>query len=168
MQIMRIRVLCLALLGMLAASCANMGQITDVMLPAALSKQGLKTLAYETTPEYGFKVGAADGVEAGKAGIIENVDIQFSEFSRCFGIDDNGKEVSGYLIAVVDSTFLCNYHGGRCNGEYDPENSLIIVTYEAFNRKGVMPLLKHEWAHAYGILRSDHENLDEIEKCTVY
>jgi hypothetical protein len=97
-----------------------------------------------------------------------DVDSKFSEFSRCLKIKDNGAKVKPYLITVLDGTFNCKYHGGRCNGEYAPDNSLIIITYKAFNREGILPLLKREWAHAYGFLKSDDSNLDEIRRCTNY
>ncbi|MCL4245749.1 MAG: hypothetical protein KJ002_11570 [Candidatus Dadabacteria bacterium] len=157
-------------LSLAAASCANMGRFTYIMNPEELSKEELRKLPYETTPGYGFMVGAAPGAvpDGEELLLLEDIDVRFTEFSRCFGITDGGKEVSGYLIAVVHGTFACIYHRGRCNGEYDPDYSLIIVTYKAFNRKGILPLLEHEWAHAYGILSSDHENLDGVKKCTRY
>ena len=155
-------------LSLTAASCANMGRITQVMIPEPLSKEELSGMSYATTPLYGFKLAVSESVDYEGGDIASDVDTQFTEFSECFGIKDRGAAVSQYLITVVDSTFLCPYHGGRCNGEYDPENSLIIVTYRAFNRAGILPLLKHEWAHAYGILSSGHENLDEVKKCTRY
>jgi hypothetical protein len=155
-------------LSLTAASCANMGRFTDIMNPEELSKEELGKLPYETTPGYRFMVGVAPDAAPGGEELLENIDVRFTEFSRCFGITDGGKEVSGYLIAIVHGTFTCVYHRGRCNGEFDPDYSLIIVSYKAFNRKGILPLLEHEWAHAYGILSSDHENLDEVKKCTGY
>ena len=68
----------------------------------------------------------------------------------------------------MDGTFECRYHGGKCNGEFDPDAGLIIVSYKAFNRKGTLPLLKHEWAHAYGIMEPDHGNLKKVQMCTRY
>ena len=154
-------------LSLTAASCANMGRFTDIM---ELSKEELRKLPYETTPGYRFMVAAAPNAAPGEEelSLLEDIDVRFTEFSECFGITDGGKEVSGYLIAIVHGTFTCIYHRGRCNGEYDPDYSLIIVSYKAFNRKGVLPLLEHEWAHAYGILSSDHENLEEVKECTRY
>jgi hypothetical protein len=158
------------ILSLAAASCANMGRFTDIMNPEELSKEELQKLPYETTPGYRFMVAVEPGSAPGgeEFSLLEDIDVRFTEFSECFGITDGGKEVSGYLIAVVHGTFSCVYHRGRCNGEYDPDYSLIIVSYKAFNRKGVLPLLEHEWAHAYGILSSDHENLDEVKECTRY
>ncbi len=155
-------------LSLSAASCANMGRFAYIMNPEELSKEELQKLPYETTPVYRFKVSVEPGAAPGGEELLEDIDLRFTKFSECFGITDGGKEVSGYLIAVVRGTFTCVYHRGRCNGEYDPDYSLIIVTYKAFNRKGTLPLLEHEWAHAYGILASNHENLDEVQKCTRY
>lgn len=151
-----------------AASCANMGRFTDIMNPEELSREELRKLPYETTPRYGFMVGAAPNAAPENDGLLEEIDVRFTAFSECFGISDDGKELSDYLIAIVHGTFTCVYHRGRCNGEYDPGNTLIIVSYKAFNRRGELPLLEHEWAHAYGILSSGHENLDEVKKCTRY
>ncbi len=165
---MRIEFLVFVCLALITVSCANMGRITQIMNPEELSKDNLKNLPYETTPEYGFKVGIARNVPSDRTTILENIDEQFTEFSGCFDIRDGGQKAGEYLIAVVNGTFKCEYHRGKCNGEYDPENSLVIVSYKAFNRKGILPVLKHEWAHAYGILESDHENLKTVQECTRY
>lgn len=157
-------VLCVSL----TASCANMGRSTQVLDPEEVSKENLKDMPYDLTPEYGFKVSASKKVSASRNKILNNVDRQYSAFSECFEIKDNGREAREYLIAVVDGTFECKYHGGKCNGEYDPGAGLIIVSYKAFNRKGILPLLKHEWAHAYGILGSGHENLKTVKNCIRY
>jgi len=155
-------------LSVAASSCANMGRFTDIMNPEQLSREELRKLPYETTPRYGFMVGVAPNAAPVDGGLLEEIDLRFTAFSECFGISDNGKELSGYLVAIVHGTFSCVYHRGRCNGEYDPGNTLIIVSYKAFNRRGILPLLEHEWAHAYGILSSGHENLEEVQKCTRY
>lgn len=169
MNRLRPATLALALvLSLAAASCANMGRFTDIMNPEELSKEELRKLPYAATPGYRFMVAVEPGAAPGGEGLLEDIDARFTEFSGCFGITDGGKEVSDYLIAVVHGTFTCVYHRGRCNGEFDPDYSLIIVSYKAFNRKGTLPLLEHEWAHAYGILSSDHENLDDVQKCTRY
>ena len=165
---MRIRIPALLLLLFTVTACANMGRFSRVMHPEELSKDDLKKMPYETTPKYGFKVSVGRNLPGQEDLILRNVDEQFSEFSACFDIRDRGKEAREYLIAVVNGTFECEYHNGRCNGEYDPEYPLLIVTYKAFNRRGIMPLLKHEWAHIYGILRNDHRNLKEVQECTKY
>ena len=151
-----------------SASCANFGRWTQVINPEEVSKEDLKDVPFELTPEYEFKVSVSKEVPAREENILLNVDSQFTEFSQCYGIEDNGREASQYLIAVVDGTFECKFHGGKCNGEFDPGAGLIIVSYKAFNRKGTLPLLKHEWAHAYGILASDHRNLKSVKRCTNY
>lgn len=165
---MRTGIPALILLLLVVASCANIGRFGQVMSPEELSKDELKKLPTETTPEYGFRVGMEINVPDRKDEILRNVDNQFTEFSDCFRITDGGEEARRYMIAVVNGTFRCEYHHGRCNGEYDSEYGLIIVSYKAFNRKGMLPVLKHEWAHVYGILRDDHKNLKEVRECTGY
>lgn len=152
----------------LAASCANIGRWTQVLDPEEVTKSDLLNMPYELTPEYEFKVSVSKEVFANDTEIRNSIDAQFTEFSECFDIKDNGGEARKYMIAVVDGTFECEYHRGKCNGEFDPDAGLIIVSYRAFNRKGILPLLKHEWAHAYGKLGSGHENLKTVKECTRY
>gem|GEM_PF-1477667 len=149
-------------------SCANVRGASTVISPRKIDREGLKSLKESITPAYGFRVSVVPPLSDEKGKIITNVDTQFREFSKCMGITDNGARVRPYLISVVGGTFECKYHGGRCNGEYDADNNLIIVTYRSFNREGILPLLKHEWSHAYGFLKSDDSNLDEIRRCTRY
>ena len=150
------------------ANCTNIGRGTQTINPEEVNKDDLKNIPYEVTPEYEFKVSVAKNVPSNKNNILLNIDRQFTEFSRCYDLEDNGGEARKYMIAVVDGTFECKFHGGKCNGEFDPGAGLIIASFKAFNRKGTLPLLKHEWAHAYGILSSDHENLKSVKKCTRY
>jgi hypothetical protein len=165
---MRYAVPALILLLFTAASCANVSRFGEIMNPEELSKDELLKLPADKTPEYGFRVGIVNNLRGETDEILDNVDAQFSEFSQCFRIKDRGEEARRYTIAVVNGTFRCEYHHGRCNGEYDSEYGLIVVSYKAFNRRGVLPVLKHEWAHAYGILRDDHKNLKEVKWCTGY
>lgn len=158
----------LVLIVFAVTGCANMSRFGEIMNPEELSREELLKLPAEKTPEYGFRVGIVNNLRGETDGILGNVDEQFSEFSRCFRIKDGGADARRYMIAVVNGTFRCEYHHGRCNGEYDSDYGLIIVSYKAFNRKGILPVLKHEWAHVYGILRDDHENLKEVRRCTKY
>jgi len=150
------------------ASCAGMSRVSTVIDPKRVEKGGLRGLPQVTTPVYKFRVTTVKGLSDKRNKIAGEVDEQFGEFSRCMNIRDNGAKARPYLISVVDGTFGCKYHGGRCNGEYDPGNEIIIVTYKAFNREGPLPLLKHEWAHAYGFLKPDDSNLGELTRCTKY
>jgi hypothetical protein len=165
---MRIRTQAIILLLFAVSACANIGRFNRVMNPEELSKDELKKMPYETTSKYGFKVSVQSDVPGQENLILQNVDEQFTEFSECFNIQDGGMEARKYPIAVVNGTFGCEYHNNRCNGEYDTEYHLLIVTYKAFNRRGILPLLKHEWAHIYGLLRNDHSNLHEVQKCSKY
>jgi hypothetical protein len=149
-------------------SCANVGRVSTVIDPKEVQKEDLKSLPSETTPVYKLKITVVKGLSDKRGKIMAEVDEQFKEFSRCMGIKDRGEKARRYLISVVNGTFECKYHGGRCNGEYDSRNELVIVNYKAFNREGILPLLKHEWAHAYGFLESDDSNLNEVKKCTKY
>ncbi len=104
--------------------------------PREIDKEDLKSLEESITLGYNFRVSISHQLSDKKEKIIRNVDTQFKEFSRCMGIADNGVKVRPYLILVVDGTFECEYHGGRCNGEYDTDNNLVIVTYRAYVEKG--------------------------------
>ncbi|MBI2486014.1 MAG: hypothetical protein HYW01_03470 [Deltaproteobacteria bacterium] len=149
-------------------SCANVGRVSSVIDPKDVEKEDLKSLPQVTTPLYKFKVTTVKSLSDKSGKIIREVDSQFTEFSRCMNIRDKGSKARTNLISVVNGTFECKYHGGRCNGEYDSRNELIIVTYRAFNRERTLPLLKHEWAHAYRFLKPDDSNLDELKRCTKY
>lgn len=165
---MKIGIPALLLLVFTVAGCANMSRFGEIMNPEELSRDELLGLPIETTPEYRFRVGIVNNLRGETDEILDNVDEQFSEFSQCFRIKDGGAEARRYMIAVVNGTFRCDYHHGRCNGEYDSAYNLIIVSYKAFNRKGILPVLRHEWAHVYGILRDDHKNLKDVKGCTGY
>ena len=149
-------------------SCANVGRVSSVIDPKDVEKEDLKKLPSVNTPLYKFRVTTVKSLSDKSEKIVKEVDSQFTEFSRCMNIKDKGARARTNFISVVNSTFECRYRGGRCNGEYDSRNELIIVTYKAFNREGTLPLLKHEWAHAYGFLESDDSNLDELKPCTKY
>ena len=149
-------------------SCANVLGVSTVISPSNIDKEGLKNLPEIITPGYALRVGVIPSLSDKKAKIVKGVDNRFSEFSRCMDITDNGELARLYLISVVDGTFKCKYHLGRCNGESDRDNHSIIVTYKAFNREGILPLLKHEWAHLYGFLKKDDSNLENVRRCTEY
>ena len=151
-----------------AVSCANLGRMNQVINPEQVNKRDLSRYDYEVTPEYDFRVTTVKELSGKQGKIITNVDKQFTEFSKCFGINDNGAVARKYLIAVVNGTFECGYHHGKCNGEFDPDNNLIIVAFKAFSREGILPVLKHEWAHAYRFLDSEDNNLKSVKQCTKY
>ena len=83
-------------------------------------------------------------------------------------VTDNCDGFRQFTITIVNSTFTRNYHYGMCNGEYDPKNNLILVSYKAFKRRGTLPLLQRECAQAYGILNDDHSNLGSVIHCVNY
>jgi hypothetical protein len=145
-----------------------MGDLEHVMKPEVVTKDDLIDKPYELSPQYNFKVVTSESLSEQMPGIIITVDTLFAEYSDCMNITDNGEAVRRFVIAVVHSTFTCNHHHGKCNGEYDPHNELIVVGYKAFERSGTLPLLQHEWAHAYGDLKSDHSNLKSVKHCIKY
>lgn len=165
---MRIGIPALTVLLFIVTGCANIGRFGQIMNPEELSKEELKKLPAEKTPEYGFRVAVERDVPEETGEILGNVDTQFSEFSECFSIKDGGEKARQYTIAVVNGTFRCEYYFGSCNGEYDSDYGLIIVSYKAFSRKGILATLKHEWAHVYGLLKDDHQNLKDVKWCTRY
>lgn len=150
------------------SSCANMGHFKYIMKPEVVIKNELTNQSYEVSQKYKFKVATVESLSEKRPEITVQVDELFTQYSSCMDVTDNGDAIRKFLIVVVNSTFVCNYHFGMCNGEYDPENNLIIVSYKAFKRRGTLPLLKHEWAHAYGSLAADHSNMDSVVQCIKY
>ena len=156
------------LVSLMMSSCANMGHFKYIMKPESVTKDDFKDQTSEITPKYKFKVVSTESLSEQRPEIILEVDSLFTEYSECMNVTDNGDAIRKFVIAIVNGTFSCNYHYGMCNGEYDPQNELIIISYKAFKRRGTLPLLRHEWAHAYGTLYSDHSNLKLIIHCTKY
>lgn len=166
---MKIQLILIALIFLpFMYSCANTGRITEVINPKDINKEKLEDLPHTYTPKYKFRVATISKFKSKMKEFVNDIDKKFEEYSKCEKIKDKGFRARKYKITVVDGTFECEFHKGRCNGEIDPDNKLIIVSYKAFNREGKLPLLKHEWAHAYGILQNDHSNLDKVKKCTKY
>jgi hypothetical protein len=140
--------------------------------PVDINKQGLITLPSALTPENGIEVAVVPSLNQKLETILPEVDRQFDEFKGCVianhFLDKVDDRIKQYRVVVVTDLFQCKYHGGRCGGEYDPANGLIIVAYELFFREGTLPLFKHELAHLYGILKSDHSNHEQVKVCTRY
>lgn len=152
----------------ISVSCANVGKVTKVVSPKKVNKESLKSLPKFTTPKHKLTVSTVNSLRNKREVVKAEADKQFDKFTDCMVITDGGRLARSVPIAVVDGTFKCRYHKGRCNGEYDDKLGLIIVSYKSFNRKGKLPLLRHEWAHLYGFLKSDHSNLEKVKKCTKY
>ena len=165
---MKVELLLFFFLALITTSCANMGHFKYIMKPEVVNKDDLEDQAYELTPKHKFKVVTSESLSEQRPEIIITVDTLFTDYSDCMNVTDNGDGVRKFLIAVVTSTFTCNYHYGKCNGEYDSQNELIVVSYKAFKRRGTLPLLQHEWDHAYGTLKSDHSNIRSIIQCIKY
>lgn len=156
------------LMSLIMSSCANMGHIKYIMKPEVVSKDEFIDQSYIVTEKYNFKVITVDSLSDKQQELSIQVDELYAEFSSCMNINDKGEGIREFTIAIAKSTFTCNYHYGMCNGEYDPKNNLILVSYKAFKRHGTLPLLQHEWAHAYGILNADHSNLSSVIHCVKY
>lgn len=165
---MKKRTFIILLISLVMTSCTNMGHLKHIMKPVVVNKDDLKNQTHELTPKYKFKVVTTESLAEQRSEFMVAVDSLFAEYCDCMNITDNGEAVRRFVIAVVHSTFTCNHHQGKCNGEYDPHNELIVVSYKAFQRSGTLPLLQHEWAHAYGDLKSDHTNLKSVKHCIKY
>ena len=138
------------------------------MKPEIFSKDEFINQSSLVTEKYHFKVITVELLPDKKQELSIQVDELFTEFSSYMNVTDNCDGFRQFTIAIVNSTFTCNYHYGMCNGEYDLKNNLILVSYKAFKRRGTLPLLQREWAHAYGILNDDHSNLGSVIHCVNY
>lgn len=138
------------------------------MKPEIFSKDEFINQSSLVTEKYHFKVITVESLSDKKQELSIQVDELFTEFSSCMNVTDNCDRFRQFTIAIVSSTFTCNYHYGMYNGEYDPKNNLILVSYNAFKRDGTLPLLRHEWAHAYGILNAEHSSLGSVIHCVNY
>ena len=163
---MRFCIFTIILFLLTTASCTHLERIVRMMSPNELNKYELSKLPCKITPVYGFRVGMMGDVPGQMDEVLGNIDNQFTEFSECFHIGDCGENARRYMIVVVDGIFRCEYHDSICSGEYDRNYGLIIVSYKTLSRRGILPALKHEWAHIYGIVSDDHQNMEEFEKCT--
>jgi hypothetical protein len=140
--------------------------------PVDINKQELKTLHSVMTLENEIEVAMVPSLYRKFGMILPEVDRQFDEFRDCviqYGfLDRVDDRIRQYRVAVVTDLFECRFHRGRCGGEFDPGNGLIIVAYELIFRDEKIPLFKHELAHLYGILPPDHNNLERVKVCTKY
>jgi hypothetical protein len=156
----------LSLVGLLMLiSCAYIS-------PIDVNKESYMRLPTAKTPLNGITVSAVPSLENKMPEILTEVDRQFDEFKACMmgngfleNVDNRVKE---YRVIVVTDIFECPYHGGRCAGEYDPKRRMILAAYQVAFREGLLPLFKHELAHLYKVLQTDHSNLERVKICTKY
>lgn len=155
------------------AGCGTATKAYRVVDPYELNKQKLSETKTLYTPEYKLPYAKTRGVDYSNEKWGEMIDDQYKEYAYCvktkFKKDPNLKKLQSINIIIVkDSKFDCKYHNGRCSGEYDSSLKTIFVSRKDLNKKGLVPLLKHEWSHANGILKSDHSNLNKVKQCTRY
>lgn len=85
---------------MFAASCANVGRISDVVSPEKVDKRSLKKLPAHSTSKYKIKVATVDSLARKKKNLMVVVDKQFSELSSCMKIKDGGKAARRVPVAA--------------------------------------------------------------------
>ena len=155
------------------AGCGTATKAYRVVDPYELNKRKLSQTQPLYTPEYKLPYSKTEGVDYSNEKWGEIIDNQYKEYSNCLKtrIQKNpelSKLQTVKIIIVKDSKFDCKYHGGRCSGEYDSSLETIFVSRKDVGKKGLVPLLKHEWSHANGILEPDHSNYDRVKKCIKY
>ena len=91
------------------------------MKPETFSKDEFINQSSLVTEKYHFKVITVKSFSEKKVELSIQVDELFTEFSSCVNVTDNCDGFRQFTIAIVKSTFICNYHYGLCNGEYDPK-----------------------------------------------
>ena len=159
---------CLILCG-----CGTAAKVYRVADPRDVNRDSLTEMQPRYTSRYRIPYVKSDGVDQSYEWWSGYIDNQMTEYAACvrnkFGKDPQINKLKNIKIIIVkDSKFECKYHNGRCSGEYDAERNIILVARKDFGKEGFIPLLKHEWSHANGILKSDHSNLDYVQKCTRY
>ena len=161
------------ILMILLAGCGTASKAYRVMDPKDVNKDKLSKMPARYTPKYKIPFAKAKGVDQSMGWWASQIDKQLTEYATCvkhkFKKDANINKLKTIKVVVVtDSKFECKYHKGRCSGEYDPSKKLILVSRKDFQKSGFVPLLKHEWSHVNGILKTDHSNHGYVKKCTKY
>lgn len=160
-------------ISLLLGGCGTASKAYRVIEPREIDKESLARLQPVYTKKYGLPFVITEGVDQSLSWWSAYIDTLYTEYEDCvkrkLKKDPGLNRLKGIKIIVVnDSKFDCKYHGGRCSGEYDSGLGVIIVARKDIGKSGFVPLLKHEWSHANGILRSDHSNHDHVKRCTRY
>ena len=155
------------------SGCGTTTKAYRVVDPYKLNKEQLSGITPHYSQKYKIPYAKTKGVDHSERRWGEIIDEQYAQYSRCVKSklkeDPELEKLQGVKIIIVkDSKFKCEYHSGRCSGEYDSNLGTIFVSRKDFEKKGLAPLLKHEWSHVNGILSADHSNLGEVKKCTKY
>ena len=132
------------------------------------------------TPIYDIQVAIDSDVDLSVDDVLERIDIDAIDFLNCQFFD--GAEIgfeefvlqdmtvvpplSELRVYVVPFNFQCDaVDKSICAGIHYKDCDLIIVAEEGFGRCGDLPLLKHEFAHRYG-LAPNHSNQVEFSACS--
>jgi len=159
--------------SLIAAGCATATKAYRVVDPHHIHKENLSKTKPLYSPRYKLPYAKTKGVDYSNQQWGEFIDEQYEEYSYCTKVilkkDPKLKKLQKVKIIIVkDSKFKCDYHSGRCSGEYDTSLNTIFVSRKDFDKGGLVPLLKHEWSHVNGILESKHANHNKIKVCTRY
>ena len=161
------------LISVLLAGCGTASKAYRVMDPRDINKQSLsKTKAYYS-PKYKIPYAKTKSVDHSEEFWGQVIDEKWAAYSKCVKTklkkDPKVNKIRKVKVVILkDSKFECKYHGGRCSGEYDASLNTIFVSKKDFDKKTRLPLLKHEWSHVNGIMKSGHANHKQIKVCTRY
>jgi len=163
----------LLILSLFTAGCGTATKAYRVVDPRDINKQNLsKTKAYYT-PKYIIPYAKTKGVDHSEEFWGQVIDEKWAAYSSCVKSklkkDPRLNKIKKVKVVILkDSKFECKYHSGRCSGEYDASLNKIFVSKKDFDKKTRLPLLKHEWSHVNGVMKSGHANHKEIKVCTRY
>lgn len=161
------------IISLLITGCGTASKAYRVMDPRDVDKRSLADSNPRYTSKYRIPFVKASGVDQSYSWWSGYIDSLYGEYASCvrkkFKKDPQLEKLRTIKIIILkDSKFECRYHGGRCSGEYDSGLGVIFVARKDFGKEGFVPLLKHEWSHANGILKSDHSNHEYVKRCTRY
>lgn len=133
----------------------------------------VNSLPVSKTPKHRLKVVSREVTGGELKSALIKMDKQFDQFYRCFNIKDRGNIVRDYFHYLVDTVFKCPDHNGTCAGYIKRKERILIISMDVFAKDSPMPLLKHEWAHAYRIYSTSHivddkKTREKIKKCIKY
>lgn len=167
--------LLIILAAIFLSSCGTATKAYRLVNPHDINRKELSEMPPDVVSrKHGFKLVVRDYGGMSKNWWSSYIDNLYDEYAACMreelGMDPRKDILNDVKIVVTeDGNFRCDYHGGLCNGEYDARLNTIFVARKAFGRTDMfIPLLRHEWSHANGTLRTDHANLDELIVCTKY
>ncbi len=163
----------LIIISILLGSCGTASKAYRVVDPRDINKQSLSKSKAYYSPKYKIPYAKTKGVEHSDEFWGEVIDDKWEAYAGCvkkeLKKDPKLSKIKKVKVVILkDSKFECKYHSGRCSGEYDASLSTIFVSKKDFDKKTRLPLLKHEWSHVNGVMKSGHSNHREIKVCTRY